>query len=126
MLEVDPTLAETKPRVVVQPIGIGDKEDPARLVFDGKAGEGVVVSMLDLGTRYRLVVNTVEAVTPGEQAPKLPVARVVWKPNTGFKSGVQQWLEAGGGHHTVLTLALEKEVILDWAKMVDLEVVLID
>ena len=126
MLEVDPTLAETKPRVVVQPLGIGDKEDPARLVFDGKAGEGVVVSMLDLGTHYRLVVNTVEAVTPEEEAPKLPVARVVWKPNPGFKSGVQQWLEAGGGHHTVLTLALEKEVILDWAKMVDLEVVLID
>src|SRR5699024_6896976 len=70
MLEVDPTLAETKPRVVVQPLGIGDKEDPARLVFDGKAGEGVVVSMLDLGTHYRLVVNTVEAVTPEEEAPK--------------------------------------------------------
>src|SRR5699024_5295653 len=86
----------------------------------------IFVSMLDLGTHYRLVVNTVEAVTPEEEAPKLPVARVVWKPNPGFKSGVQQWLEAGGGHHTVLTLVLEKEVILDWAKMVDLEVVLID
>lgn len=126
MLEVDPTLAETKPRVIVQPLGIGDKEDPARLVFDGKAGEGVVVSMLDLGTHYRLMVNTVEAMTPEEEAPNLPVARVAWEPNPDFKSGITQWIEAGGGHHTVLTLALEKEVILDWAKMVDLEVVLID
>lgn len=126
MLEVDPTLAETKPRVVVEPLGIGDKEDPARLVFDGQAGEGVVVSMLDLGTHYRLIVNTVEALTPDVEAPKLPVARVMWKPNPGFKSGIKQWMEAGGGHHTVLTLALDKEVILDWAQMVDLDVVLID
>ena len=126
MLEVDPTLAETKPRIIVEPLGIGDKEDPARLVFDGQAGEGVVVSMLDLGTHYRLIVNTVEAVTPEIKAPNLPVARVIWKPNPDFKTGVKQWIEAGGGHHTVLTLSLEKEVILDWAKMVDLEVVLID
>lgn len=126
MLEVDPTLAESKPRVVVEPLGIGDKEDPARLVFDGQAGEGVVVSMLDLGTHYRLIVNTVEAITPDVEAPNLPVARVIWKPNPGFKSGIKQWIEAGGGHHTVLTLALDKEVLLDWAQMVDLEVVLID
>lgn len=126
MLEVDLTLAETKPRVVLQPLGIGNKEDPARLVFDGKAGAGVTVSMLDLGTHYRLMVNTFEAVTPTEEAPKLPVARVIWKPNPDFKSSIKQWIEAGGGHHTVATLALSKEVILDWAKMVDLEVVLID
>lgn len=126
MLEVDPTLAETKPRVVVEPLGIGGKEDPARLVFDGQAGKGVVVSMLDLGTHYRLMVNTVEAITPDVEAPNLPVARVIWKPNPDFKSGIKQWTEAGGGHHTVLSLALDKEVILDWAKMVDLEIVLID
>src|SRR5699024_2190341 len=126
MLEVDPTLASNKPKVVVNPLDIGDKEDPARLVFDGQAGKGVVVSMLDLGTHYRLMVNTVEAITPKEEAPNLPVARGAWKPNPDFKNGITQWIEAGGGHHTVLTLALEKEVILDWAKMVDLEVVLID
>lgn len=126
MLEVDPTLAATKPRVVVEPLGIGDKEDPARLVFDGKAGEGVVVSMLDLGTHYRLMVNTVEAFTPEDAAPHLPVARVIWKPNPEFRTGVKKWIEAGGGHHTVLSLTLDKEVILDWAEMVDLEIVLID
>src|SRR5699024_289071 len=80
MLEVDPTLAETKPKVVVHPLGIGGKEDPARLVFDGKAGDGVVVSMLDLGSHYRLVLNRVRAETPKELAPNLPVARVVWTP----------------------------------------------
>lgn len=126
MLEVDPTLAETKPRVVVTPLSIGDREDPARLVFDGKAGEGLTVSMLDLGTHYRLMVNTFEAVTPTEEAPNLPVARVMWKPNPDFKSSVKHWIEAGGGHHTVATLALSLNVILDWAEMVDLEIVLID
>ncbi|WP_161878960.1 L-arabinose isomerase [Alkalibacterium sp. MB6] len=126
MLEVDPTFAETKPRVVVQPLGIGGKEDPARLVFDGKAGDGLAVSMLDLGTHYRLMVNTFEAITPEEDAPNLPVARVIWKPKPDFKTGVKKWIEAGGGHHTVATLALDKDVILDWAKMVDLETVIID
>lgn len=126
MLEVDPTFAETKPRVVVNPLSIGDKEAPARLVFDGKAGEGFAISMLDLGTHYRLMVNTFEAVTPEEEAPNLPVARVIWKPNPDFKTSIKKWIEAGGGHHTVATLALDKEVILDWAKMVDLETVLID
>ena len=126
MLEVDPTLAATKPKVIVEPLDIGDKEDPARLVFDGQDGEGVVISMLDLGTHYRLMVNTVSAKAPEVEAPNLPVARVIWEPHPSFKSGIKQWLEAGGGHHTVLTLALNKDVILDWAKMVDLEVVLID
>lgn len=126
MLEVDPTFAETKPRVVVNPLGIGDKEDPARLVFDGKAGEGFTISMLDLGTHYRLMVNTFEAVTPEEEAPNLPVARVIWKPNPDFKTSIKKWIEAGGGHHTVATLALDPEVVLDWAQMVDLETVVID
>lgn len=126
MLEVDPTFAETKPRVVVNPLGIGDKEDPARLVFDGKAGEGFAISMLDLGTHYRLMVNSFEAVTPTEAAPHLPVARVIWKPKPDFKTSIKKWIESGGGHHTVATLAMDKEVIMDWAKMVDLETVLID
>lgn len=126
MLEVDPTFATTKPRVVVEPLGIGDKEDPARLVFDGKAGEGVAISMLDLGTHYRLMVNEFDAITPEKEAPNLPVARVMWKPRPDFKTGVKKWIEAGGGHHTVATLALDTEVILDWAQMVDLEIVLID
>lgn len=126
MLEVDPTMAATKPRVVVHPLGIGDKEDPARLVFDGKAGQGVVVSMLDLGTHYRLVINKVEAEVPVEAAPNLPVARVIWKPYPNFKDGIKSWIEAGGGHHTVVSLVLTVQQIQDWAKMVDLEYVIIE
>ena len=76
MMEVDPTLAATKPRIVVSPLSMGDREDPARLVFDGKAGEGVVVSMADFGTHYKLLINEVEAFEPTTEAPNLPVARV--------------------------------------------------
>lgn len=126
MLEVDPTMAKTKPRVVVHPLGIGGKEDPARLVFDGKAGQGVVVSMLDLGSHYRLLINKVEAEIPKEEAPKLPVARVVWKPYPNFKEGVKKWIELGGGHHTVVSLALTAQEIEDWAKMVNLEYTIIE
>src|SRR5699024_12701855 len=101
MLEVDPTLAETKPKVVVHPLGIGGKEDPARLVFDGKAGDGVVVSMLDLGSNYRLVLNRVRAETPKELAPNLPVARVVWTHYHNLQEGDTVWIVSGVDQHTV-------------------------
>ena len=78
MMEVDPTLAANKPKIVVSPLSMGDREDPARLVFDGKAGDGVVVSMADFGTHYKLLINEVEAFEPTEEAPNLPVARVLW------------------------------------------------
>ena len=125
MLEVDPTLAATRPKVVVQPLGIGDREDPARYVFDGVGGEAVVVSMLDLGTHYRLIINAVEAIKPDVPAPKLHVARVMWEPKPNFHDGVKAWIEAGGGHHTVISLALTVDQIIDWAKMVDLEYIVI-
>lgn len=126
MLEVDTTLAYSKPRVVVHPLAMGDKEDPARLVFDGKPGKGVVVSMIDLGANYHLVVNRVEAETPDKAAPNLPVARVLWKPYPDFKQGVTSWIQTGGGHHTVLSLALSVQQIRDWAEMVDLEYTVIE
>lgn len=125
MLEVDPTLASSKPKVIVQPLGIGDKEDPARLVFDGASGNGVVVSMLDLGTHYRLLINAVEAEIPTQEAPKLPVARVLWTPKPNFKEGITKWIQSGGGHHTVVSLVLTVDQIQDWAKMVDLETIVI-
>ena len=100
MMEVDPTLAATKPRIVVSPLSMGDREDPARLVFDGKAGEGVVVSMADFGTHYKLLINEVEAFEPTTEAPNLPVARVLWKTKPNFHEGVHSWIQAGGGHHT--------------------------
>jgi L-arabinose isomerase len=125
MLEVDPTLASNKPKIIVSPLGIGDREDPARLVFDGKAGDGVVVSMVDLGTHYKLLINEVSAFEPTVPAPKLPVARVLWEVKPNFQDGVKTWIENGGGHHTVVSLNLTTDQIITYAKMVDLEYVTI-
>jgi L-arabinose isomerase len=104
---------------------MGNREDPARLVFDGKAGEGVVVSMADFGTHYKLLINEVSAFEPTEAAPQLPVARVLWEPKPNFQDGVRTWIETGGGHHTVVSLNLTSDQIISWAKLVDLEFVLI-
>ncbi|AYA35160.1 L-arabinose isomerase [Enterococcus faecium] len=125
MMEVDPTLAATKPRIVVSPLSMGNREDPARLVFDGKAGEGVVVSMADFGTHYKLLINEVEAFEPTTEAPNLPVARVLWKTKPNFHEGVHSWIQAGGGHHTVVSLNLTTDQIETWAKLVELETVVI-
>lgn len=125
MMEVDPTLAATKPRIVVSPLSMGDREDPARLVFDGKAGEGIVVSMADFGTHYKLLINEVEAFEPTTEAPNLPVARVLWKTKPNFHEGVHSWIQAGGGHHTVVSLNLTTDQIETWAKLVELETVVI-
>lgn len=126
MLEVDPTMAHTKPKIVVHPLHIGGKEDPARLVFDGKGGEGVVTCLLDMGRHFRLMINRVQAFTPKDHAPNLPVARILWKPYPNFKEGVRKWLEAGGGHHTVVSLELTVNQIIDWAKMMDVEYVVVE
>lgn len=125
MLEVDPTLAVNKPKIVVSPLSMGDREDPARLVFDGKSGAGVVVSMADFGTHYRLLINEVSAFEPTEAAPNLPVARVLWEPKPNFQEGVKTWIENGGGHHTVVSLNLTSDQIITWAKLVALDFVLI-
>ncbi len=125
MLEVDPSLAANKPKVVVSPLGIGDREDPARLVFDGKAGEGVVVSMADFGTHYKLLINEVSAFEPTVPAPKLPVARVLWTVQPNFQDGVRAWIENGGGHHTVVSLNLTTDQIVTYAKLVNLPYVVI-
>ena len=125
MLEVDPTLAVNKPKIIVSPLGIGDREDPARLVFDGKAGDGVVVSMADFGTHFKLLINEVSAFGPTEEAPNLPVARVLWKVLPNFHDGVKAWIENGGGHHTVVSLNLSTDQIIAYAKLVDLDYVVI-
>ena len=125
MLEVDPSLAVNKPKILVAPLGIGGKEDPARLVFDGKAGEGVVVSMADFGTHYKLLINEVEAFEPTEDAPQLPVARVMWKVKPNFQEGVKTWIQTGGGHHTVVSLTVTSDQVITWAKLVGLDYILI-
>lgn len=125
MLEVDPTLASNKARIVVAPLSMGDREDPARLVFDGKAGDGVVISMADFGTHYKLLINEVELFTPEQEAKSLPVARVMWKIKPDFKAGIKEWIENGGGHHTVVSLNITTTQIVDWAKMVNLDYIVI-
>ncbi|MGB4944613.1 MAG: L-arabinose isomerase, partial [Trichococcus flocculiformis] len=124
MLEVDPGLAVNKPKILIAPLSMGNREEPARLVFDGKAGDGVVVSMADFGTHYKLLVNEVVAFEPTEAAPNLPVARVLWEVKPNFHDGIRAWIEAGGGHHTVVSLSLSTDQILAWAKLVGLEVAL--
>lgn len=125
MLEVDPSLANTKPVIVVSPLGIGGREDPARLVFDGKAGEGVVVSIADFGTHFKWLIQEVEAFEPQEAAPHLPVARVLWKVKPNFQDGVKAWIEQGGGHHTVVSLNVTVDQIVRFAKLVNAEYVVL-
>ena len=106
MLEVCPTMAATKPTIEVHPLGIGGKEPPARLVFDGICGDAVAVCMTDTGSGFRLICAEIELVKQPLPMPKLPVARVMWRIKPEFKSGVRAWLEAGGAHHTVVSTAL--------------------
>ncbi len=125
MLEVCPTLSSARARVEVHPLSIGGKADPARLVFDGDAGRAVCASLIDLGHRFRLIVNEVESVAIEHPMPKLPVARVLWKPLPSFRDAAESWILAGGAHHTCFSLALTAENLGDWAEMADIECLVI-
>ncbi|MEV6597615.1 L-arabinose isomerase [Actinoplanes sp. NPDC051346] len=126
MLEVCPSIAAARPSCEIHPLGIGNREDPVRLVFDAAAGPGVVIGMADLGDRFRLVANTVEVTPPDEPLPRLPVARAVWKPAPSLPTSAESWLTAGGPHHTVLTQAVGVEAVRDFAHMLHTELLLID
>jgi len=126
MLEVCPTIADGTPRIEVHPLSIGGKADPARLVFDGREGPALNASLIDLGHRFRLLVNTVDAVKPPKPMPKLPTARVLWKPHPSLAVSAEAWILAGGAHHTVFTYTVTTEQLLDWAEMVGIEAVVID
>ena len=126
MLEVSPVFAANKPKIQVHPLGIGNKSDPARLVFDGVAGEGIAVSMIDMGNRFRLVCAEITLVEQPKPMPKLPVARLRWKIKPDLKTGAAAWIYAGGAHHAVVSTALTCEDIRLFAKMTDTELVIID
>lgn len=126
MLEVDAALAAHKPRIEVHPLGIGGKADPARLVFNGISGPALNASIVDMGTRFRLIVNKVEGVPVVEKLPKLPVARVLWRPLPDMKTGCSAWIYAGGAHHTAYSLSLTPEYLEDFARIAGLEYVAID
>lgn len=126
MLEVCPTLATAKPTIEVHPLSIGGKADPARLVFNGRSGPAIAASLVDMGGRFRLIISVVDAIEPMHDMPRLPVARVLWKPQPSLREGAQAWILAGGAHHTSFSYAVTVEHMLDWAEMAGIEVVLID
>lgn len=126
MLEVCPTIAATRPRIEVHPLSIGGKEDPARLVFDGGEGAAVNASLIDLGHRFRLIVNEVDAVKPEHNMPKLPVARILWKPRPSLRDSAEAWILAGGAHHTCFSFAVTAEQLQDFAEMTGIECVVIN
>ncbi len=123
MLEVCPSLAADKPRIEVHHLGIGDRQPPARLVFEGKEGEGIVASLIDMGGRLRLIVQDIVCVKPIMPMPNLPVARVMWKALPDLTTGVECWITAGGAHHSVLSYDVSAEQMKDWARMMDIEFV---
>ncbi len=126
MLEICPSIASGKPSCEIHPLGIGGKADPVRLVFGAAAGPALNVSLIDMGGRFRLLANEVEAVVPTEELPKLPVARVLWKPQPNMQTGCAAWLLAGGAHHTVYSQNLTAEHLTDFADMAGVELVVID
>lgn len=123
MLEVCPTVAAARPRVEVHPLGIGDREPPARLVFEGHAGPAIVVSLVDMGGRLRLLCQDIQCVKPILPMPNLPVARVMWQAMPSLTTGVECWITAGGAHHTTLSYDVTAGQMKDWAAMMHIEFV---
>ncbi len=126
MLEICPSIALGRASAEIHPLSIGGAEDPVRLVFDAAPGPAIVVALLDLGDRFRMLVNEVEVISPPQPLPKLPVARAIWKPKPDFATAAEAWLAAGGPHHTVFSAALDVEVIVDFAEIAGIELLVID
>ena len=126
MLEICPSIAADRPSVEIHPLSIGGKADPVRLVFNAQAGPAVNASIVDMGDRFRMIVNEVDTIAPEHPLPKLPVARAVWIPKPNLKVGAAAWILAGGAHHTGFSLALTAQHLEDFAAMADLEFLLID
>ncbi|MGD0060240.1 MAG: L-arabinose isomerase [Verrucomicrobiia bacterium] len=126
MLEICESIAADKPSLEIHPLSIGGKEDPVRLVFNAPAGPAINASMIDLGNRFRLIVNEVDVVKPPKPLPKLPVARAVWKCRPDLKTACAAWIHAGGAHHTGFSYAVTTEHMEDLAEIAGLELVVID
>lgn len=126
MLEVCPSIAADKPRIEVHKLGIGGKDAPARLVFEGKAGPAKAISLIDAGGRLRLIAQDVTCEKPFQDMPNLPVARTMWKPQPSFLEGLECWILAGGAHHTVLSYNISDQVIRDFARIMGIELVCIN
>ncbi|EON77990.1 L-arabinose isomerase [Lunatimonas lonarensis] len=126
MLEVDESLASHKPSLEIHPLGIGGKADPVRLVFNAAGGKGLNASLVDMGNRFRMVINEVIAVDPENELPKLPVARVLWKPLPDMETACKAWILAGGAHHTCFSSNLSTEILMDFAEIAGVEALVID
>lgn len=126
MLEICPSIADSKPSLEVHPLGIGGKDDPVRLVFTATAGPAINASVIDLGSRFRMIVNEVDVVVPEHELPKLPVARALWIPRPNLKIGAASWIYAGGAHHTGFSQALTMPHMEDFAEIAGIEIIRID
>jgi len=126
MLEVCESIAAGKPKLEIHPLSIGGKADPPRLVFNVPAGPAINATVIDMGTRFRLIVNEVETVTPEQPLPKLPVARALWIPKPDFETAVTAWILAGGAHHTVFSQSITTEYLEDYAEIAGIEMLVID
>ncbi len=126
MLEVCPTVADGKVSIKVNPLSMGNREEPARLVFTSKTGAGVATSLIDLGTRFRLIINAVDCKKIEKPMPKLPVAAAFWTPQPNLKVGAEAWILAGGAHHTAFSYDLTVDQMVDWAAAMGIESVVID
>ena len=125
MLEICPSIAQSKPSCEIHPLGIGGKEDPVRLVFDAPAGSALNASLIDLGNRFRLLVNEVDAIQAPHALPNLPVARAVWKCRPDFATACESWIHAGGAHHTGFSYTVTREHLEDFATIAGIECVVI-
>ena len=126
MLEVCPSVADGKPAIKVCPLSMGEREDPARLVFTSKTGPAIATSLVDLGDRFRLIINDVDCKKVEKPMPKLPVGSAFWTPQPDLATGAEAWILAGGAHHTAFTYDLTAEQMGDWAAAMGIEAVYID
>lgn len=126
MLEICPTIADGPISIRVKPLSMGDREDPARLVFTSKEGKGIATSLIDLGNRFRLIINEVECKKTEKPMPNLPVATAYWTPYPDLYTGAEAWILAGGAHHTAFSYDLTADQMVDWAEMMGIEAVIID
>jgi len=126
MLEICESIAGDKPFLEIKPLSIGGKADPPRLIFNAPEGPAVNASIIDMGNRLRMIVNEVDAVKADAPLPKLPVARVLWKPKPDLKTAAAAWILAGGAHHTGFSQAITSEYLEDFAEMADIEFLLIN
>ena len=126
MLEVCPTITDQRPTLEIHPLSIGGRADPVRLVFDAKAGAALNAAVMDMGNRFRMVVNTIDVVPTEAPLPKLPVARAMWVPQPDLKTAAVAWILAGGAHHTSFSQAITPEHLEDFAEMAGMEFLLIN